>query len=108
MWIESNDKVVDEQNGFRKRVEAQTMKSQLSPTSSKQDKNVNYQHLQHLWILKRRTIWLIEIFCGIDSVRSFISLNGLNTGWFDVNIGLRQGCNLSPILFDLFINVILL
>ena len=39
-----------------------------------------------------------------DSVRSCVRINGLKTDWFDVNIGLRQGCNLSPTLFNLFID----
>ena len=39
-----------------------------------------------------------------NSVRSCVRINGLKTGWFDVNIGLRQGCALTPSFFKLFIN----
>ena len=31
-------------------------------------------------------------------------VNGLKTNWFTVNCGLKQGCNLSTLLFNLFIN----
>ena len=31
-------------------------------------------------------------------------VNNLVTDWFDVSCGLRQGCCLSPLLFNLFIN----
>lgn len=37
-------------------------------------------------------------------VRCCVRLNGLITEWFSVDCGLKQGCNLSPILFNFFIN----
>ena len=30
--------------------------------------------------------------------------NGLYTEWFDVKCGLKQGCSLSSVLFNLYIN----
>ena len=38
------------------------------------------------------------------SVRSCVRVNSFNTDWFDVHCALRQGCILSPLLFNLFIN----
>ena len=42
------------------------------------------------------------------SVASCVRLNNLTTDWFDVTCGLRLGCCLSPLLFNLFINDIAL
>lgn len=37
-------------------------------------------------------------------VKCCVRLNGVETEWFPVGCGLKQGCSLSPILFNFFIN----
>ena len=46
----------------------------------------------------------IAIKALYNSVTSCVRINGSLTEWFEVNTGLRQGCSLSPVLFNLFIN----
>ena len=41
-------------------------------------------------------------------VSSCVCINGFYTEWFYVTSGLRQGCSLSPLLFNIFINVLAL
>ena len=42
-----------------------------------------------------------------SEVKSSVILNDKMTEWFDIEIGLRQGCVLSPLLFLIFINDLL-
>ena len=37
-------------------------------------------------------------------VQCCVRVNGLNTEWFPVDCGLKQGCSLTPILFNFNIN----
>lgn len=37
-------------------------------------------------------------------VSACVRVNGLYTDWFNVESGLRQGCSLSTILFNIFLN----
>jgi len=39
-----------------------------------------------------------------NNVQSCIKLNGSLTDWFSVNTGLKQGCIISPLLFNIYIN----
>ena len=37
-------------------------------------------------------------------VQSAVRLDEGNTEWFDVDVGVRQGCVISPVLFDVFVD----
>ena len=39
-----------------------------------------------------------------SDVKCCVQLNGTKSDWFSVSSGLKQGCLLSPILFNLYIN----
>ena len=44
------------------------------------------------------------IYSMYDSAKSFVRQNHQMSNYFYINIGVRQGENLSPILFSLFLN----
>ena len=39
-----------------------------------------------------------------ENVSCCVRLNGFKTDWFTVTCGLKQGCNISTILFNFYIN----
>ena len=39
-----------------------------------------------------------------EKVKCNVRINGMKTQWFDVTVGLKQGCIWSPLLFNMYIN----
>ena len=39
-----------------------------------------------------------------QDVKCCVRLNSLKTDWFEVSCGLKQGCLLSPLLFNMYVN----
>ena len=60
--------------------------------------------MRHLGINGSMYKALIAIY---DNVRCSVRLNGIYTEWFEVKCGLKQGCALLSILFNLYINDLL-
>ena len=121
-WINRNDVLVDEQNGFRKtrctidHVSSLTnlietrQKLKLSTFAAFIDFKKAYDSINQTLLWKRLTQIGIrgKMFKSVQSlyqsVSSCVRISGLTTDWFDVTVGLRQGCPLSRLLFNCFIN----
>ena len=43
-----------------------------------------------------------------ENVKCTVRVNGVHSEWFDVNTGLKQGCVLSPLFFNAFVNDLIL
>ena len=39
-----------------------------------------------------------------ENASSCVRVNDVDSDWFPINLGVKQGCVLSPTLFDMFIN----
>ena len=63
------------------------------------------ERLQHIGVSIKMLVAVKSLY---TSVSSCVRVNNFYTNWFQVNSGLRQGCSLSPFLFNLFINDIAL
>lgn len=124
-WIELNNILVDEQNGFRKNRSCMEHiytlytvinKRKLAklPTyacfvdAKKALDSVN----RHCLLYKLSSLGLNgRIQQGIHSlyydVRCAVKINNYMTPFLDVNLGVKQGCKLSPTPFALYISTIL-
>ena len=122
LWSDNNDKIVDEQNGFRKKRSTIDQVSSLTNIIEtrkklKQSTFCAFIDFQKAYdFINRDKLWERLTNIGISdkmlnavkslyiSVSSCVKINNYFTNWFDVNSGVRQGCPLSPLLFNLFIN----
>jgi hypothetical protein len=65
------------------------------------DRSLAFVKLHDLGIRGRMYEALTSIY---KDVKCCVRLNGWSTDWFAVNCGFKQGCNMSPILFNLYVN----
>jgi hypothetical protein len=122
MWFEEKNKLVDSQNGFRK------MRSCLDHlfvlTSAIENQLRCKKQLYACFVdarkafdtVDRTLLWSQLIKCGIGghmlrAVQSLYSgfecavrVNNHLGSWFQAKSGVKQGCLLSPLLFDIYIN----
>ena len=122
LWSEENNKIVDVQNGFRKKrstidhissltsIIETRKKMRLSTYCAFIDFRKAYDFINRdkLWQRLRDINVSTKMLTAIKSlyvnVSACVKVNNLTTDWFDVKSGLRQGCSLSPLLFNLYIN----
>ena len=121
-WAETNEILADEQNGFRKGRSTidhiscitniiETRKLKLKQTFAafidfrKAYDSINrpllWTKLEDLGIGGNILTVIKSIY---NDVQYCVRLNGIDTNWFRVTNGLKQGCMLSPLLFNMFIN----
>jgi len=122
-WLEKKNKIVEEQGGFR--MKRSTSEQIFILKEIIQGRRRNHKKNTFCCFLDirkaydtvcRERLWKSMIEKGIDGkmwrviknmykeVGSCVRLGEEKTDWFSVEVGLRQGCILSPVLFSIFID----
>src|SRR5678815_2512593 len=87
------------------------------------DKNklyLGFMDLQKAYdMVNREALWQVFVIYGIggrllngiksmyDDSEACVRINGVKSDWFSINSGMRQGCVMSPYLFNLYMDGIL-
>ena len=119
-WIESNNILCDEQNGFRAgrgTIDHVGSLTSIIETRIKKksdtfvafidfSKAYDRIHRELLWY-KLSRLGISDQFIEVlkllyNNVQCTTKINDFGTEWFDVSVGLKQGCILSPVLFNVF------
>ena len=121
-WIESNNILCDEPNGFRSgRCTIDHVGSLTSIIETwikkKSDTFVAFIDFSKAYDrINRELLWYKLARLGISdqfievlkssyhNVQCTTRINDFATEWFDVSVGLKQGCILSPVLFNAFMD----
>ena len=121
-WTDENELIVEEQNGFRKKRSTIDHVASLTNIIDTRKRNKESTFCAFIDFRKafdsidRSLLWTklssmgmsTRMLCAIRSLYSNVSscvrINGHYTDWFEVVTGLRQGCSLSTVLFNIFIN----
>ena len=121
-WVENNNKLTDSQNGFRKTrstIDQLSTLTNIIETRKLQKKqtfvcfvdfrkaydtinrNILWQKLNKIGINGK---FFNSLKSSYEHVNCSVRINGHYTDWFDVSSGLKQGCLLSPQIFNLYLN----
>ncbi|MES9883911.1 MAG: reverse transcriptase family protein, partial [Sedimenticola sp.] len=121
-WLESNNIISDYQNGFRKgRSCMDHVYSLYSIVNNRKTKRkstfVAFIDARKAFdTVNRDCLWYKLMSVGLhgkvvgaiqslySNVSCAVRVNDDLTEWFDVNLGVKQGCVLSPTLFSLYVN----
>ena len=124
--LELNDGLADEQNGFRRgrctgdhitslsmivesriKLKKDTFASfiNFSKAYDRIDRSLLWHKLSRIGIDGKMLRSLKSLY---ENVKCTVRVNGVHSEWFDVNTGLKQGCVLSPLLFNAFVNDLIL
>lgn len=121
-WIERNEYLVEEQNGFRRNRSCMEHIYSLYTVINKRKLNRLSTYVCFVDAKKafdtvnRDCLWYKLLALGIngkifhaiqslyDNVKCAVKVNDYLTPFLDVALGVKQGCRLSPTLFALYIN----
>ena len=121
-YVEKGNILVEEQSGFR--AHRSCLNNLFSLTSIIRNENSAGKHVYAAFLDMQKAFDLVDrdllkykllsigingkIFNAIDHLYgktvSCVKLNQFKTNWFEVNTGVRQGDSLSPTLFNIYIN----